>query len=187
MLVENNNTNKPQVNALLSLMCFHASRLEARMDEKGTLILYDEQDTGLWNEDLIAKGGYFLRCAGTGDKLSRYHLEAAIAWWHTQTRATDEKWQHILQLYNQLLQISWSPMAALNRIFALSKVAGKMAAIPEAESLNMSGSHLYFTLLGELYTGINKEKAKQNFQAALTLATSKADKEIIRKKIEQCQ
>jgi predicted RNA polymerase sigma factor len=186
MLVENGSTNKPQVNALLSLMCFHASRLEARMDENGMLILYDKQNTSLWNEGLIAKGGYFLRCAGTGDKLSRYHLEAAIAWWHTQAPATDEKWQHILQLYDQLLQITWSPMAALNRIFALSKVAGKTAAIPEAESLNMSGSHLYFTLLGELYTGTNNEKAKQNFQAALALATTHTDKDIIRKKMEQC-
>ena len=77
-------------------------------------------------------------------------------------------------------------MAALNRIYALSKVAGKTAAIPEAESLNMSGSHLYFTLLGELYTGIDKEKAIQNFRAALALATTNADKDIIRKKIEQC-
>ena len=153
------------------------------MDENGTLILYDEQDTSLWNEDLIAKGGYFLRCAGTGDSLSRYHLEAAIAWWHTQTTDNDEKWQHILQLYDQLLQIAWSPMAALNRIFALSKVAGKMAAIPEAESLNMSGSHLYFTLLGELYSGVDQEKAKQNFQTAFMLASSNADKEIIRKKM----
>ena len=186
MLVENSSTNKPQVNALLSLMCFHASRLEARMDKNGMLILYDEQDTSLWNEDLISKGGYFLRCAGTGEKLSRYHLEAAIAWWHTQTTATGEKWQHILKLYDQLLQIAWSPMAALNRIYALSKVAGKTAAIPEAESLNMLGSHLYFTLLGELYTGIEKEKAIQNFRAALALATTNADKDIIRKKIEQC-
>ena len=185
MLVENKNTNKPQVNALLALMCFHASRLEARMDENGMLILYDEQDTALWNEDLIAKGGYFLQRAGTGDTLSRYHLEAAIAWWHTQTTANNEKWQHILQLYDQLLQQAWSPMAALNRIFALSKVAGKTAAIHEAESLNMPGAHLYFTLLGELYTGIDKEKAKQNFQAALKLASSDADKKIIRKKLEQ--
>ena len=41
------------------------------MDKNGMLILYDEQDTSLWNEDLISKGGYFLRCAGTGEKLSR--------------------------------------------------------------------------------------------------------------------
>src|SRR6185295_40661 len=45
MLVENKYTNKPQVNALLSLMCFHASRFEARINKNGEYVLYDEQDT----------------------------------------------------------------------------------------------------------------------------------------------
>ena len=55
MLVENESTNTPQVNALLSLMCFHASRFEARMSGNGEPILYQEQDTALWNTDLIRK------------------------------------------------------------------------------------------------------------------------------------
>ena len=84
MLVENKYTNKPQVNALLSLMCFHASRFEARINKNGELILYEEQDTNLWNADLISKGGYFLNCAASGNKISKYHLEASIAYWHTQ-------------------------------------------------------------------------------------------------------
>src|SRR6185295_9156633 len=90
MLVENQNTNKPQVNALLSLMCFHASRFEARIDQNGELILYDEQDTTLWNSDLINKGGYFLHCATSGNKLSKYHLEATIAYWNTQKSDSKE-------------------------------------------------------------------------------------------------
>src|SRR5258706_3751398 len=52
MLIENKATNKPPVNALLSLMCFHASRFEARLDKNGSLILYEDQDTNLWNSDL---------------------------------------------------------------------------------------------------------------------------------------
>jgi RNA polymerase sigma factor (sigma-70 family) len=49
MLVENEATNKPSANALLSLMCFHASRFEARFNKNGETVLYDEQDTGLWS------------------------------------------------------------------------------------------------------------------------------------------
>ena len=60
MLVENKHTNKPEVNALLALMCFHASRFEARINKNGELVLYEEQDTSLWNHELISKGGYFL-------------------------------------------------------------------------------------------------------------------------------
>jgi predicted RNA polymerase sigma factor len=83
LLVENRATSTPAVNALLSLMCFHASRFEARIDQNGGLVLYQDQDTTLWDTELISRGGYFLNCAATGDGITRYHLEAAIAYWHT--------------------------------------------------------------------------------------------------------
>src|SRR5207247_7244342 len=124
--------------ALLSLMCFHASRFDARLDKNGGLVLYDEQDTSLWNTELISKGGYYLHCAASGNKISKYHLEATIAYWNTQKADTKEKWETILQLFNQLLQIQYSPIAALNRTYALSKANGKQEAIPEAEKLNLT-------------------------------------------------
>jgi RNA polymerase sigma factor (sigma-70 family) len=185
MLVENKHTNKPPVNALLSLMCFHASRFEARMNPNGELILYEEQDTSLWDADLISKGGYFLNCSASGNQLSKYHLEAAIAYWNTQRDDTQEKWENILQLYNRLLQIEYSPMAALNRTFALSKANGKKEAILEAEKLHLTNNHFYFTLLGELYTGMDNLKAREHFQQALTLAKTANDKLIIQKKIDR--
>lgn len=184
MLIENNYTNKPSVNALLSLMCFHASRFEARLNAAGELVLYDEQDTNLWNTDLISKGGYFLRCAASGNKLSRYHLEAGIAYWNTQKQDTPEKWDNILQLYNQLLQIAWSPVAALNRTFALSKVYGKAAAIAEAEKLQLTDNHFYYLLLGELYTDVDREKARKHFEQALLLARTTTEQQAIQKKVE---
>ena len=176
-------TNKPRVNALLSLMCFHASRFEARFNKDGELILYGEQDANLWNTELISKGAYFLSCAASGDNVSKYHLEAGIAYWHTQQDDSREKWEHILQLYNQLLQIEYSPIAALNRTFALSKANGKREAIVEAEKLGLAGNHFYFVLLGELYTGIDNLKAKQHFLQALSLARTLIDKQTIQKKI----
>ncbi|WP_243751683.1 RNA polymerase sigma factor [Niastella caeni] len=185
MLVENKFTNKPAANALLSLMCFHASRFEARINKNGDLVLYEEQDTSLWDADLISKGGYFLNCSASGNQLSRYHLEAAIAYWNTRKDDTHEKWEAILQLYNQLLQIEYSPIAALNRTYALSKANGKQEAIIEAEKLNLSGNHFYFTLLGELYTGIDNGKARLHFEKALTLAKTITDKQVIQKKIER--
>jgi RNA polymerase sigma factor (sigma-70 family) len=135
MLIENKSTNKPEVNALLALMCFHASRFVARIDQCGQLVLYDEQDTNLWDSDLISKGAYFLNCAASGDKISKYHLEATIAYWGTQKDDTKEKWRNVLQLYDQLLEIAYSPVAALNRTYVLAKVVGKPMAIVEAEKL----------------------------------------------------
>lgn len=184
MLVESKDTNKPPVNALLSLMCFQASRFEARQTDSGEPILYQDQDTSLWDTDLIRRGEYFLNCSASGPKLSKYHLEAAIAYWHTHKKDTPEKWENILQLYNQLLQLEYSPIAALNRTYALSKANGKEEAIIEAEKLKLIDNHFYFTLLGELYTDIDNDKAKQNFQKALALAKTGTDKQTIQKKID---
>jgi len=187
MLVGNESTNTPPANALLALMCFHASRFDARINKNGEIVLYEEQDTSLWNTELISKGVYFLRCSAHGATLSKYHLEASIAWWNTQKTDTKEKWENILQLYNRLLQLQYSPIAALNRTFALSKANGKQEAIREAEKLNLSGNHFYFTLLGELYTGIDDKKAKEHFQKALTITRTAADRQVIQKKIDKFQ
>lgn len=183
MLVENNLTNKPPVNALLALMCFHASRFEARMDGNGELVLYEEQDTSLWNEDLISKAGYFLQQSASGNKVSKYHLEAGIAYWHTQKADTKEKWESILQNYNRLLQMEYSPMAALNRTYALSKANGKAEAIIAAEKLELTDNHFYFALLGELYTGIDNKTAHTHFEKAISLARTQVDKQALQRKI----
>jgi RNA polymerase sigma factor (sigma-70 family) len=183
MLVENQHTNKPPVNALLSLMCFHASRFEARVGANGESILYDDQDTALWDTDLISKGAYFLNCAAVGNEVSRYHLEATIAYWRTQKLNSREKWQIVLGLYDQLLQITYSPIVALNRAYVLSKVEGNETAIAEAEKLNLTDNQFYFMLLGELYSGIDNQQAKENFVQALGLAKADADRKIIEREI----
>lgn len=183
MLTAHETTNLPRVNALLSLMCFHASRFEARTNARGELVLYEEQDTTLWDEDLIKQGKYFLNCAASGNRLSRYHLEAAIAYWHTHKDDTPEKWEHILQLYNQLLLIEYSPLAALNRTYAMSKARGKKEAIAAAEKLELRNSHFYYALLGELYRDIDDQVARQHYEKALSLAKTLADRQMIQQKI----
>lgn len=183
LLLENPSTNTPEVNALFALMCFHASRFEARRNENGEIILYQDQDESRWNETLIAKGAWFLHEASGGEKLSRYHLEATIAYWNTQKQDTPEKWESILQLYNRLLQICYSPVAALNRTYALAKANGKEVAIAEAEKLQLTDNHYYFVLLGELYTDIDNTRAVTHLQKALLLAKTEADKRTIQKKM----
>lgn len=183
LLVENEITNRASANALLSLMCFHASRFEARTDQTGAIILYDDQDTNLWDKELIKKGAYFLDRAYAKGNLTKYHLEAGIAFHHTQRAETDHKWEAILQLYNDLLLMEYSPIAALNRTYALAKANGKQVAIVEAEQLNLSDNHFYHSLLGNLYSDLDNEKALQHFQKALMLANSAADKAAITKNI----
>jgi RNA polymerase sigma-70 factor (ECF subfamily) len=183
LLIENESTNLPSVNALYALMCFQASRLAARKSENGAVIFYNNQNEALWDYELISKGGYFLNQAATGNTLSKYHLEASIAYWHTIKADSVEKWENILQLFNQLLQLDYSPIAALNRTYALFRARGKMTAIAEAEKLDLSDNHFYFVLLGELYTGIDNTRANINFEKALELAKTQTDKQTIENKM----
>jgi RNA polymerase sigma factor (sigma-70 family) len=177
-------TNQPLTKALLALMCFHASRFATRLSEEGEIILYEDQNFSLWDNELIKRGEYYLNLSAKGKDVTKYHLEAAIAYWHTQPTDKKEKWDNILQLYNKLLQIEYSPVAALNRTYATAKVHGNTKAIEEAYKLNLQNSHLYYSLLGHLYSTADSSKALQYFNLALLKAKTEQEKQVINKKIE---
>ncbi|MBE9600761.1 RNA polymerase subunit sigma [Pedobacter sp. MC2016-24] len=184
LLTENVLTNTPDVNALLALMCFQSSRLDARTDRNGVGILFDKQDKSLWDRSLIDRGNYHLVNACCGMEISRYHLEAAIAYWHTA--AVDEiKWRHILPLYDQLLLLEYSPVTALNRAFACSKIYSCEKAIREVEKINLSESNYYHELLGYLYSGIDINLSVQHYTRAIDLTKSKTERHTLRQEIER--
>jgi RNA polymerase sigma-70 factor (ECF subfamily) len=174
ILTENVLTNTSQTNALLALMCFQSSRLEARVNDKGEAILFDNQDKSLWNQELIEKGNHYLINAYKDKEISKYHLEATIAYWHT-TPTDKDKWQHILQLYNQLILIEYSPITALNRTFAFAKVHGNEKAIGEAEKLNLETDTSYYSLLGYLYSEIDLKSSIDYYEKAISLTKSKIE------------
>jgi RNA polymerase sigma-70 factor (ECF subfamily) len=76
-------------------------------------------------------------------------------------------------------------MAALNRTYALAKANGKPAAIAEAEKLKLEDSHLYYSLLGYLYTDVDNKKAIRHLKTALKLAKSETNKATIEKTIQK--
>jgi RNA polymerase sigma-70 factor (ECF subfamily) len=184
LLTENERTNLPKTNALLALMCFHSSRFEARQTSEESWILYQEQEEELWDNALINQGIYYLTLAAQGKEMGSYHLEARIASLHCIKEDTEEKWEEILQLYNQLLRINYSPSVALNRIFALYKAKGQKEALHEAEKLQVEHNHFYYLLLGELYKSTDTNKARLHFQQAYVLAKTETEKRGIGKKIE---
>ncbi len=176
--------NRPKTNALIALMCFHASRFDARSGE-GFPVLYEQQDEKRWDKTLIAQGRHFLQLSAEGDEISSYHLEARIAYWHCIKEDSREKWEDILFLYDQLLLVNYSPSVALNRVFAFYKVHGNKKALAEAEALHMENDHFYWLLLGELYTGADNTTARQHFRKAYDLAKTHTEKAVIREKIEK--
>lgn len=186
-LTEHEETDQPKTNALTALMCFHASRFDARQTadpEISGMILYDQQNEKLWDTALIKHGMHFLERSAEGDEISSWHLEARIAWWHCIKEDTREKWEEILCLYDQLLKLNYSPSVALNRIYALYKVKGAQPALSEAEQLNLEVNHFYLVLMGELTREADPEKAKNHFEKARSLAKTLPEKQVIQEKID---
>lgn len=184
VLTENVLTNLPKVNALLALMCFQSSRLDARIGAYGEATLFDKQNKDLWDQSLIDRGNYYLVNACNGIEISKYHLEAGIAYWHTTPTGT-HKWEQILPLYDQLLLIEHSPVIILNRLFAFSKVHGNKKAIQEVETSNLPKNSYYHALLGYLYADTAIHTAIKQYTKARDLTKSRAEKQTLTGEIDR--
>ncbi len=121
VLLADPRTNLPRVRALLALMLLHGSRLRARVDEAGDVLLLADQDRSLWDQDMIAEGVRVFDSSCVGGVRSAFHVEAAIALCHVVER-TD--WDLVVGLYDELLAVKPSPVAALNRAVAVAMAGG---------------------------------------------------------------
>jgi RNA polymerase sigma-70 factor (ECF subfamily) len=192
LLLENEQTNLPQANALLALMLFHAARLESRLDADENILLLEQQDRSLWDKELIDSGCAFLNKAMLSEQTSWYHIQAAIAYEHVSALTFEKtNWENILDLYNFLYQNFPSPVTFLNRTIAFSKVHGAAKAIQlilsstEKEKLNQY--YLLPATLGTLYFELNDfTVAKKYFHDALAITKSVAEKKLLLGKIEKC-
>jgi RNA polymerase sigma factor (sigma-70 family) len=186
LLLDNRKTNNHTSNALMSLMCFQASRLEARQSESGDIVLYDDQDRTLWDKEFIEKGFYYLQQASKWEVTSTFYLEASIAYWHTVDHNNPNKWMSILKLYDVLCLACNSPIVALNRIWAFSKVHGNLPAIEEAKKLDLNTNHFYLVLMAELYTQTDDiDIAKEYFTKAGHLCKTSTEKAMLQKQIDK--
>lgn len=172
------------VHALLALMCFHASRIQARQSGERGDLLYDEQDRRDWDQDLIKKGRQYMNLASKGKSISKYHLEASIAFWHTQEE--EGKWDQILMLYNKLLTIEYSPIIAMNRSYALAKAYSPDKAIASALKLDLKDNAHYFCLMAELYR-MNSDPDQEitNLNKALKLSKKENERALIQRKLHR--
>jgi RNA polymerase sigma factor (sigma-70 family) len=190
LLSENEKTCLPETNALLALMCYHVSRFNTRIDDRGMIILLKDQDRKLWNKYLIDTGNDYMQRSAEGGKISEMHLEAAIASLHANAvKYEDTHWKAILHLYDELLLRTGNPMVTLNRALVLAEAGDCESAIKELEQMKSLISNCYYhTSLAELYLRTGKKaQAKQSLGTALELTSSHAEIELIRKKLRLCQ
>lgn len=127
----------PRTLALLSLMCFHAARLSGRAAPDGSLLLLEHQDRSRWDRDLIARGFELLDRSASGDEVSEYHLEAAIASKHCAAPSVAQTdWAGIVELYDLLQARRPSPVVALNRAIAIGESRGPEAGLDALGALS---------------------------------------------------
>lgn len=188
LLTKNSITNTSSTNALLSLMCFQASRFDSRINDDGTIILLKDQDRTKWNQALIAKGQYYLEISGRGDEISEYHLEAALAACHALAKNFEEtNWGQIVYLYDLLSNHKQSPVLALNRAIAIGYHESPQRGIEELLSLtNLTNNHYFHTALGDFYNLCDqKTLARSSYENAIELTESKKELQLLYKKINE--
>ena len=190
LLSEHRVGDRPKTFALLSLMCYHASRFDSRTDSNNDIVLLQDQDRSAWDVDLIRRGEYYLNRASEGDEISEYHIEAAIsAQYCMAARFEDTDWKAIAGLYDALLTLKRSPMVKLNRAVVLGRIHGPEAAIDEIHRIEgwqslASRHYLYNAVLGQLYLEANDfDNARHFITVAGELTTSEAEKKLMHKKL----
>lgn len=190
LLTQHARTNLPKVRALLALMCFQASRLDARLANDGSIILLKYQNRELWNRELIVRGQDYLTSAADGEELSEYHLEAAIAACHALAPTFEQTdWPRILSLYQLLSSIKPGPIVELNKAIVAGYAESAQRGIEELKRINgLEDHYLYQTALGDFYLQIDDiQQAKSHYQLALPLTTSSLEKQLIEQKMRLCE
>ncbi|MGH3241901.1 MAG: RNA polymerase sigma factor, partial [Spirillospora sp.] len=113
-------TGHEEAAGLLALMLLHHARRPARTTPDGRLVPLAEQDRGRWNTRLIAEGVGILQAALARDRLGEFQAQAAIAALHADARTADETdWVQIVEWYDELVRLTDSPVARLNRAVAV--------------------------------------------------------------------
>ncbi|MEW6639429.1 MAG: DUF6596 domain-containing protein [Pseudomonadota bacterium] len=182
----------PATYALSALMCLHAARLPARVDGESNLIPLAAQDRSLWDRQLVLEGMQLLARSASGDDISEFHLEAAIASVHaTAPTAAQTNWTEIVSLYDVLVAMKPSPVVALNRAIAVAERDGPARGLQEIAAIDgrerLVRYPFYAATLGELERRQGRfDEAREHFRAALPLARSDMERQFLVQRIAAC-
>jgi predicted RNA polymerase sigma factor len=181
-------------------MELNASRTAARRGNNGEAVLLPEQDRTLWDSLHIQRGMSALEHAqklGGGAKY--YALQAAIAACHMRARtAAETDWERIVLLYDALLQISPSPIVALNRAVAVGMAQGPAAGLDALDALDaatrlggdsaLAGYHLLPSVRGDLLMKMGRfTEAREEIQRAIAMTENLREQELLGERLKQIE
>ena len=132
-------TQHPEVSGLLALMLLHHARRPARTTDDGGLVPLAEQDRSRWDVARITEGVQILQAALARDRLGEFQAQAAIAALHADAPTADETdWVQIVQWYDELVELTDSPIVRLNRAVAVGEADGPRAGLAALAGLDAS-------------------------------------------------
>src|SRR5271156_209795 len=192
-----------EVHGLLALMELQSSRNAARRGRKGEAVLLRDQDRSLWDYAQIQRG---MAALGQAQKLGggagNYALQAAIAACHTRVRTAKETdWERIVLLYDALMQISPSPIVALNRVVAIGMAQGPAAGLDALDAIDglgtdagsgsgsgLAGYHLLPSVRGDLLMKLGRfTEAREEIQRAITMTQNLREQELLTERLKQIE
>lgn len=183
--------SEPEVMGLTALMLLQHSRMPARFDANGSIVLLEEQDRSLWNQQMIDEGLALVDKAFRHRQIGPYQLQSAIAALHARAKKAEETdWHEIEVLYGMLEQIQPSPVVTLNRSVAVSKVRGAEAALQMIEPLaeQLAGYFHFHGVRGAYFMQLGRNaEAREAFDRAIALANTPQEAAHIRMHLDRLQ
>ncbi len=176
--------DEPEVMGLLALMLLTESRRDARTTGDGALVLLADQDRGLWDRDLIREGQAIVRTCLRRNQPGPYQIQAAINAVHSDapTAATTD-WRQILQLYDQLMPLTPSPVVALHRAVAVAEVEGPEAALTLVDELDLDRYHLFHAIRADLLRRLGRNaEAVLAYEAAIAGTDNAAERDFLQRR-----
>ncbi len=193
LLCANTSTATPASYALGALMFLHAARLPSRVDAAGELTQLLDQDRSRWDQRLLLEGQRLLEASATGEELTAYHVEAAIASLHAAAAdAASTPWVAIVSLYDVLMRVRPSPVVALNRALAIAMCHGPARGLEELRAIEnrdrLSAYPFYSAALGELELRAGQTTAAyERFREALALARNPTERRFLERRLAACR
>ncbi|MEU0465586.1 MULTISPECIES: RNA polymerase sigma factor [unclassified Amycolatopsis] len=179
--------DEPEVLGLLALMLLTESRRAARTGPGGELVLLADQDRSRWDRELIAEGQALVRRCLRRGRPGPYQIQAAINAVHSDApTAADTDWRQVVALYDQLMAVAPSPVAALHRAVAVAEVDGPAAGLALVERLRLAEYYLFHAVRADLLRRLDRrEEAARAYEEALRRTENAPEREFLTRRLRE--
>lgn len=176
-----------EAQGLLALLLLTEARRPARCGTDGSLVRLGDQDRSLWDRALIDEGHAFVRALLRRNMPGPYQIQAAIAAVHADAstaEATD--WSQIVELYDQLLLYTPTPVVELNRAIAVAELDGPAPALALVEELDLGNFHLFHAARADLLQRLDRvDEAADAYDQAIVLTTNDVERHHLQRRRDE--